>query len=80
MKPLRVVGWEKRTTKNDKIGVIIYAVRDINPEAESFLEGEGCEACRLYINQEYCRYTPKIDDLIIPVEGRFGIDQIYVVN
>lgn len=80
MKPLRVVGWEKKTTKNGKIGVIIYAVRDVGSDPEAFLEGEGSEACRLYINPEYCKYSPKCDDLIIPVEGRFGIDQIYVVN
>lgn len=80
MKPLRVVGWEKKPGKTGKVGIWIYAVRDVDKEAEGFLEGDGYEACRLYINPEYCKYQPKGDDLIIPVEGRFGIDQIYVVN
>lgn len=81
MKPLRVVGWEKKNSeKSGKVGLLIYAVRDVDQSAENFIEGEGCETCRLYINPEYCKYSPKCDDLIIPVEGRFGIDQIYVVN
>lgn len=81
MKPLKVVGWEmKKSEKSGKVGLLIYAVRDIDVSADSFIEGEGSETCRLYISPEYCKYSPKVGDMIIPVEGRYGIDQIYVVN
>lgn len=80
MKPIKVVGWEKRTGKKGGVGYYIYGVRDVSSDVEGYMEGDGSEALRLYINPEYCKYQPKVGDLIVPVEGRFGIDQIYVVN
>ena len=79
-KPVKVVGWEKIVGKNDKCGIRIYGERELDSSAEGFVAGEGMEAVRLYINPEYTRYEPQIGHLIIPVEGRYGIDQIYVVG
>ena len=79
MKPIEVVGWEKKTGRSGKVGLWIYGQREI-AQTEGQLEGEGYEAIRLYINPEYCDYVPQIGHKIIPVEGRFGIDEVYVVN
>lgn len=80
MEPLKVVGWEKRTGKKGGVGYYIYCERSVQRNAEGFMEGDGCEAVRLYVNPEYCKYEPQVGHVIIPVEGRFGIDQVYVVN
>lgn len=80
MKPIKVVGWEKKTGKTGKVGIWIYGEREVQTDAEGYIEGEGSEAVRLYINPEYCAYKPNVGELIIPVEGRFGIDQVYVVG
>ena len=78
MKPIEVVGWEKKIGKTGKVGVWIYGQRELEPAEDQ--ERCGSESVRLYINPEYCKYEPQIGHLIIPVEGRFGIDQIYVVG
>ena len=80
MEPLKLIGWKKQEGKKGGIGYYLFCSRKVDTQSEGCLAGDGEEAVRCYINPEYCKYDPKIGDLIIPVEGRFGIDQIYVVG
>lgn len=72
--PWEVIGFEKVVSESGKVGMRLYGIRNLAGD------GEGMEAGRLYFNPEYCKYTPVIGQKIIPVEGRYGINQIYVVG
>ena len=74
--PWELIGWEKNVSEAGKVGIRLYCVRNITGDGE----GDGMEAGRLYFNPEYCKYSPVIGQKIIPVNGRYGIDQIYVVG
>lgn len=80
MKPINVIGWEVREKENGKKGMFIYGSRDVNKESNGYFEGEGAEAVKIYVNPEYVDYKPQIGHKIIPIEGRYGVDQIYVVD
>lgn len=69
--PVKVIGWELVNQKNDKTGMRIYGIRDLNGDTAT-----GEEAVRIYINPEYVKYEPEIGHLIIAVEGRYGVDRI----
>ncbi len=76
--PVTVIGWETVLQKNEKPGIRIYGSREVVVgEGQT---GEGREAVRIYINPEYCKYSPKIGDVIIAIEGRFGVDRIIKMN
>ena len=72
--PITVIGWEQAPKEKGGFNIRIYGTRQIVP-AEGF-ECEGTEAVRLYFNPEYCKYQPTIGDVIIAIEGRYGIDRI----
>lgn len=80
MKPILVIGWEVREKENGKKAMWIYGTREINTDAAGYREGDGSEAVKIYVNPEYCDYKPQIGHKIIPIEGRYGVDQIYVVD
>lgn len=80
MKPINVIGWEIREKENGKTGMFIYGTRAINTDASGYREGDGQEAVKIYVNPEYVDYKPQIGHKIIPIEGRYGVDQIYVVD
>ncbi len=73
--PVTVIGWENVTQQNGKVGVRIYGTRAVTGD-----EGEGQEAVRIYINPEYCKYSPVIGQQIIAVEGRYGVDRVIVIG
>lgn len=73
--PVKVIGWENVVSEKGTPGIRIYGVRQLMSE-----NGSGEEAVRIYINPEYCKYTPVLGHKIIAVEGRFGIDRIIVVG
>lgn len=76
----KVVGFE--AWKNDKGAdcVRLYVARVLSlQEGHS---GDGLETQRLYYRPEYLKepYEPTIGHLIVATEGRYGIDQIFVVG
>ena len=73
--PIEVIGFEKIERENGAAGLRIYGIRDVMSDT-----GTGKEACRIYINPEYCPYAPVIGQKIIAVQGRYGVDRIVVVG
>lgn len=76
--PWKVVGFEKFVSEKGTECVRLYVARPLSlPEDHS---GDGLEVNRLFYKPEYVRYEPKCGHMIIATEGRYGINQIYVVG
>lgn len=73
MEPWIVVGWETGISeKNQREFTRVYVERGISQDVTGF----GKETNRIFFYNEYVKYEPAIGDLIVPVEGRYGVDQI----
>lgn len=70
--PWKVVGVEYTVSeKTLKEKVRLHCQRE--------LQGEGCEGVevgRIFFDPEYVKYDPHIGDVIIAIDGRFGVDRI----
>lgn len=72
MDPWIVVGWETgKSEKNGREFVRVYVEKDCAAEV-----GFGKETNRIFFYKEYVDYNPAIGDLIVPVDGRYGVDKI----
>ncbi len=70
--PLTVIGWFWRESeKTGKRYLHVFATREI-PEGK----GYGLEAVHLNLNPEYVKYDPCLNDVIIAIDGRYGVDRI----
>lgn len=76
--PWKVFGFEKWTNENGEECVRLYVARPLILGEGS--TGEGTETQRLYYKRKYVNYDPKVGHLIIAVDGRYGIGNIYVVG
>ena len=76
--PWKVVGFEKFVSEKGEECVRLYVARPlILPEGSS---GDGLETNRLFYKPQYVKYEPEIGHMIIAVDGRYGISQIFVVG
>lgn len=75
MEPWIVVGWETgKSEKNGREYVRVYVERDLPDSVTGF----GKVVNRIFFYPEYMKdpYEPAIGDQIVPIEGRYGVDQI----
>ena len=78
MEPWKVIGYENFVNENAEECYRVFVIRPYHaPENRS---GNGLEAGVLYFKKKYVKYEPVIDQLIVDVRGRFGIDQIIVMG
>lgn len=76
--PWKVIGFEKFESEKGEECVRLYVVRPlIAPEGHT---GEGFETNRLFYKPQYVTYEPKCGHLIIAVDGRYGVAQIFVIG
>lgn len=73
-----VKGWEFVPLKSnpEKHNIRLYVQRPLGDG----VQGDGLECGRLYYNPDYCQYSPVLGQMIVPVEGRFGLDRVLVVG
>lgn len=76
--PWKVVGFEKFTSEKGESCIRLYVARPLLPKEGNI--GDGLETNRLFYKPEYVKYDPQIGHMIITVDGRYGIAQIYVVG
>ena len=76
--PWKVVGFEKFVNDNGEDCVRLYTARPLHPEENH--SGDGLEVSRPFYKTKYVKYEPKIGHMIIIVDGRYGIADIYVVG
>ncbi len=73
----KIVGYENVISeKTQKPGIRLYVERPLQEGAS----GEGIETGRIFFRPEYVKYEPRIGDVILPVEGRYGIDRILRIS
>lgn len=78
MEPWKVIGYENFVNGNGEECVRVFVIRRyVAPENRT---GAGVEAGVLYYKKKYVQYVPKINDLIVDIRGRYGIDQIMVMG
>lgn len=77
-KPWKIVGFVKWLNENGEECVRLFLERVFEPTDEQ--EGSGLEADRKYYKMKYVPYPPKIGDIIIAIEGKYGINQIFVIG
>ena len=78
--PWKVFGFEHYVDERGEACTRLFVARPfICPQGST---GEGTETRRLYYKDRYLKlpYQPTIGHKIIAVEGRYGIDQIFVVG
>ena len=73
-----VKGWELVPLKSnpEKHNIRLYVQRPL----KEGVQGDGLECGRLYYNPDYCQYSPVLGQMIVAVEGRFGLDRVLVVG
>lgn len=76
--PWKVVGFEKFVSEKGEDCVRLYVARPL-VTVEGHV-GEGVETNRLFYKPQYVKYEPQVNHMIIAVEGRYGIGQIFVVG
>lgn len=77
-KPWKVVGFLKWLNENGEECVRLFVERalDVSPDQE----GAGLDVNRLYYKSKYVPYPPKIGDIIIAIDGKYGVNQIFVIG
>lgn len=78
MKPWKVFGFEKFVNENGEECVRLYVARPL--DLEEGHTGAGFETQRLFYKTKYVKYEPVLNHLIAPVNGRYGIAEIFVVG
>lgn len=76
--PWKVVGFEKFLNDRDEECVRLYVARPL--VLEDGHVGDGLEVNRFFYKPQYVKYEPQCGHMIITVDGRYGIAQIYVVG
>lgn len=76
--PWKVVGFVKWNNERDEECVRIYVERELSLAEGQ--EGSGKETKNFYYKPEYVKYEPVIGHIVIPVDGRYGLQQIMVVG
>ena len=76
--PWKVIGFEKWVSEKGEDCVRLYVVRPWNAPAGS--AGEGFETNRIFFKPQYVTYEPVINHLIIPIDGRYGVEKIVVLG
>lgn len=76
--PWKVVGFEKWVNEKGEGCVRLYVARPL--VLEEGHSGDGLETNRLFYKPQYVKYEPVIGHMIIAVDGRYGIGQIFVVG
>lgn len=76
--PWKVVGFEKFVSEKGENCVRLYVARPlVCKEGNS---GDGLETNRIFYKPQYVNYEPVIGHMIIAVDGRYGVSQIFVVG
>lgn len=76
--PWKVVGFEKFVSEKGEDCVRLYVARPL--ALDEGHTGSGLETNRLFYKPQYVKYEPQEGHMIITVDGRYGISQIYVVG
>lgn len=76
----KIVGYELFNGGNGDECVRLYLTRPL-PDQPGHV-GEGIEAQREFYKPKYLErhYTPALGDLIVPIKGRYGVNNILVVG
>lgn len=78
MNAWKVFGFEKFQNENGEECVRLYVARPLTLEEGH--TGTGFETQRLFYKTKYVKYDPVINHLIAPVQGRYGLSEIFVVG
>lgn len=76
--PWKVLGFEKWENENGEECVRLYVFRPL--ALEEGHTGDGVETDRIFFKPKYVKYDPVINHMIIPIKGRFGVQEIMVVG
>ena len=75
MSPWKVVGFEFTESESGEEGIRLFVERPAAGESM-----QGMETERHYYKPKYVKYDPHIGDLVVVVKGRYGIQEIIVIN
>lgn len=76
MEPWIVVGWEAgKSEKNGRDYLRIYVEKNAG-SSDPGVTCVGKECNRIFFYTEYVEYEPVLGDLIVTVDGRYGVDKV----
>ena len=76
--PWKIVGFMKWLNENGDECVRLFLQRVFNPSPDQ--EGAGFEVERKYYRSKYVPYPPVIGDIIVAIDGKYGVDRIIVIG